>query len=59
MSSVRLIPSGVSSNAHAMMSAIGKPSAITATNTFVVHDGASKVGNKIDAACSSSQATTP
>jgi hypothetical protein len=53
-----LISSGVSSNAHARISAIGKPSAITATKTFIVHGGASKVGNKIDAACSNSQATT-
>src|SRR4030095_5376595 len=56
-SSARLIPSGVSSNAQARISAIGKPSAITATKTFIVHGGASKVGNKIDAACSNSHAT--
>src|SRR6266705_291379 len=51
-SSARLIPSGVSSNAQARITATGNPSAITATKTFIVHGGASKVGNKIDAACS-------
>jgi hypothetical protein len=57
--SVRFKPSGVSSNAHAIINAIGKPSAVNATKTFIVHGGASNVGNKIDAACSRSQATTP
>jgi len=31
-------------------SAIRNPAAITTTNTFITHDGVSKVGNKIDAA---------
>jgi len=49
-SSVRLIPSGVSSKAQARISATGKPRKTIVTNTFITHAGASKVGNKIDAA---------
>jgi hypothetical protein len=41
-----------------MTSATGKPSTITATKTFITHGGASNVGNKIEAACNNSQATT-
>ena len=54
----RTIPSGVISNAHEKISAAGKPSAIRATKTFITHGGASNVGNKIDAACTTSQLTT-
>ena len=57
-SSVRLIPSGVSSKAQAKISAIGKLDAIAATKTFITHAGASNVGNKIVAAWSSSHETT-
>jgi len=57
-SSARLIPSGVNSNAHARTSAIGKPSATTATTTFITQAGASNVGKRIDAAWMSSQAIT-
>ena len=49
-SSARLIPSGVSSKAQARMSATGKPRMMTETNTFITQPGASKVGNKIEAA---------
>ena len=40
-SSVRFIPSGVISNAQAITSAIGNPSATIATNTFITQAGAS------------------
>jgi hypothetical protein len=39
-SSARLIPSGVSSNAHASTSAIGKPSATKTTSVCTTHSGA-------------------
>ena len=57
-SPVRFTPCGVSSKAQAMTSAIGNPAAIAMTNIFITHPGASKVGNKIDAAWISSHATT-
>ena len=41
-----------------MTSAIGKPAATTAMNTFITHGGASYVGKRIDAAWISSHATT-
>ena len=49
-SSERLIPSGVSSNAHAKTSATGNPNITTLTKTFITQVGASKVGNRIEAA---------
>ena len=45
-SSVRLIPSGVSSKAQASTSAMGKPRKTRVTNTFITHAGASKVGKQ-------------
>ena len=48
-SSVRLIPSGVSSNAHAITNAIGNPAATSAIKTFITHAGASKAGKRIEA----------
>ena len=56
-SSARLIPSGVSSNAHARISATGKPRITALTNTFITHEGASNVGKRIEAAWTSSHAT--
>jgi hypothetical protein len=41
-----------------MTSAMTKPAAIKVTNTFITHPGASKVGNKIEPAWTSSQAMT-
>src|SRR5207244_11602398 len=56
-SSARLIPSGVSSNAHARIKATGNPRMTAVTNTFITHGGASKVGNRIEAAWINSHAT--
>src|SRR5438132_13974284 len=42
-SSARLIPSGVSSNAHARFKATGNPRMTAETTTFFTHDGHSKV----------------
>ena len=56
-SSARLIPSGVRSNAHARISATGNPRMTAVTNTFITHVGASKVGNRIEAAWINSHAT--
>jgi hypothetical protein len=53
-----LIPSGVSSNAQARITAIGKPSTTAITTTFITQLGASNVGSKIDAAWMSNHATT-
>src|SRR5438067_53150 len=50
ISAVRFIPSGVISNAHEMNTAKRKPSARSTTKTFITHGGASKVGNRIEAA---------
>src|SRR5438552_19052410 len=56
-SSERRIPSGVSSNAHARISATGKPRITAVTNTFITQGGASKVGNRMEAAWINSHAT--
>jgi hypothetical protein len=57
-SSVRFIPCGVISKAHAMISAMTNPAAMTVTNPFITQPGASKVGNRIDPAWMSNHATT-
>ena len=51
-------PSGVICSIHAITSAIGKPSISTKMNTRNAHAGASKVGNAMLAACTTSHATT-
>jgi hypothetical protein len=48
--SVRFIPCGVISKAQAMTSAIGNPAATIVTKTFMTQAGASKVGNRMEAA---------
>ena len=58
ISDSRLIPSGVISKAQEKTSATGKQRTITITKTFMTQAGASKVGNKIEAAWISSHATT-
>src|SRR6266850_1019971 len=57
-SSERLSPSGVRSNAQARISATGKPRITAVTNTFITHEGASNVGNRMEVAWIRSQATT-
>src|SRR5205823_14801903 len=56
-SSERLSPSGVRSNAQARISATGKPRITAVTNTFITHEGASNVGNRMEVAWIRSQAT--
>src|SRR5437016_12492009 len=57
-STVRFIPSGVISNAQEIVTAKMKPSARKTVKAFITQVGASKVGNKIEAAWNNSQATT-
>src|SRR2546421_2775215 len=57
-SSVRFRPSGVASNAHEIITEITNPKARKTTKAFITQVGASKVGRRIDAACTSSHATT-
>jgi len=45
-----VVPSGVISNAHEIITAKTKPSAMITTSAFITQDGASKVGKRIDAA---------
>ena len=52
------IITGVICSIHAITSAIGKPSITTKMNTRSAHGGASKVGNGMLAACTTSHATT-
>src|SRR5439155_26970804 len=56
-SSARLIPSGVSSNAHARISATGNPRITAVTNTFITHGGASNVGKRMEPAWINNHAT--
>ncbi|PZR76909.1 MAG: hypothetical protein DLM73_01085 [Chthoniobacterales bacterium] len=51
-------PSGVRSNFHAITTAIGNPRRETRIKTRKTHGGASKAGKPIDAACTTSHATT-
>src|SRR5207249_882379 len=55
--SVRFNPSGVSSNAHAITSAIGKPSATSTTSVCTTHSGARNVGNTVELIWTTSQPT--
>jgi len=57
-SSARLIPSGVSSNAHARINAIGKPITSKSTTRRTAQFGISKKGKIWLATCISNQATT-
>src|SRR5437762_14350147 len=57
-SSVCLIPSGVSSNAHAMTSAIGKPMIIASTISLRAQFGITKIGKNCVVTWNNSQQTT-
>jgi hypothetical protein len=57
-SPVRFNPSGVASNAQETNTARIKPSASKTVKAFITHEGASKVGRRIDAACIRSQEMT-
>jgi hypothetical protein len=54
----RATPSGVESNTHAKTTASGKPNKAISIKTRNAHGGASNAGKPIDAACTTSQATT-
>src|SRR4029453_16549716 len=56
--SVRFSPSGVSSNAHAMISATGKPSAVTKITSRMAQFEISRNGNTCVATWINSQPTT-
>src|SRR5262249_29330536 len=56
--SVRLIPSGVTSNAHAMISAIGKPMMINKTTNRIAQFGTSKTGRTCAMPCESAHPPT-
>ena len=54
----RAIPDGVSSNAHASISDIGKPAMTSATTSVTVHFGSVRAGNRTSAAWMTPQPTT-
>src|SRR5438874_6986346 len=56
--SVRFRPSGVASNAQEIITEMINPKPRKTTKAFITQVGASKVGSKIDAAWTSSHATT-
>src|SRR5438270_3440209 len=56
--SVRLIPSGVISNAHAITSATGKPTKASTTTAVVRPSGRCNAGTTVAVTCISNQPTT-
>ena len=57
-SASRRMPSGVNSYSHENTSAGTKPSASNATSVLSTHAGVPKIGSRVSATCTTSQAPT-